>query len=370
MKNSFLRTPAWAVKAFNLPSSMQLLPSDDSLIKFDDNTVFYACRLRDTYVDGLALKNGERGYIQNAISKSRSTHVIKSPGRDPMIIFNAISRRPLPTPSAIKFHDDPVDMNLAIALPAEQSQFFCTQQLNANFTQEHPANASINQKFKNYNILVIPASTTINKETDITKEQSHTIMPRNAIITSIFAPRMMKIQLRKEEDATKMLADLRQLGGIFHHISTKGSIRIMFEQNVDKDLLKQAASIPGVLLTTCDANPEDKTWPTRVSTENFLNGERFAEKENDTIIIRRVDGNPISPALFASLVQVLADNKITNNKTNLRLKDGQVFGPAGGVEVAAALHEKIFGGDTMPISSVWLQADAHALAITSDSLTV
>lgn len=332
-KLNFLRLPAY-VKRMGLPETVPILPMEIStaLVSSDQ---FFGIRCRDHFVDAIALMTGERGYVKKAVKSAREVILILCPGRDPILLLKDL--QPVEITHAnhanrIKILRPPEDNDLKIDIPyGTPKQTFCVQLLGGILPQDHVfAKRSVEMKFKNYRSI---EAENVEELKALVKDLDCVVCPRKFITSHCPTAHGVCVSISKTTTASAVARNIRDLIN-FVHISSSGTIRIFVEQ-VSQALVDQLLGVNGVDSITDEDSGIRKASKSKVYAPN-----------NNRVIVKKVDGNPIPETLFEIIVQKL---KVTRAK----FINGCILGD---IHNASSLHEKTFGDGQFAILALALSS--------------
>ena len=148
--------------------------------------------------------------------------------------------------------------------------------------------------YKNYKVIALEENNSkepIKQLIQLGKSGVTTFMPRKAITTSLYFPRMMSFRIVKGGETTHLARALfshASVCGTF--IQGKGCVRAMFKENISPVLFNEICGLHGHLCYEISTNNNTMKWS--------------PPRENNTVIIKRTDGNPITQNSLATVALV------------------------------------------------------------------
>lgn len=314
----YLRVPAWAAKN-GVPNTVPTLPLDPSQVPFDDPSVFYGIRLCDSFLDPLALWNGERGYVRSALLRFQVALVAPTGGKDPLLILSRLRAAPLQQSAAIRgivFLNAPAAAEDMQPPPAEY--FYAVQPLSGTLSAKSPlVNEAAPMQFKSFSVAAATPTTRQNTEDeleDLVRKGLAGAMPREALVTADFAARVLQAKPGREGSTQTLAAALVRAGASFIFFQGKAAVRAMFREALAPDSAKKL----------CEATPE-------IDSAFLENHTFFYKKKNDKVVVKRVDGNPITATAAKMIEQTL-------RLKSVKLDSGALLGLTGR---ARLLHDTV-----------------------------
>lgn len=324
----FVRVPSRLARQFELPTSFPvLLPSD----KPPSGDVQFAIRLKDNYTCGKAILLNERWYVRNALLRARRVIVLECSDKDPLLVLSSFGDTdieptfnfvPLPT---LDFEGD---------IPTPKIHELAVQLLR----QPPPTHLIRNYpmpKYKMYHSVPTPDNQISKFVRENFKDLSCVVMPKEALLTDNFLPRMASVYVRKTHSTTDVVTNLQQHPQFpYIHMSSKNHIRILTSDGITDPILQILKTTPGVSYITIDAVGSKKHFTSISATSDDADSkaESFRRYNATTLKIMRVDGNAITPEVGKLLVNALKLDL-------LEVRDGAVLMKAASTDICANMHE-------------------------------
>ena len=232
-----LRVPAYARKDFpDLPPTVKMLPLMKTMSDLPRGDVVYAVRLLESFTDTAAITRCERWYVVAAMKRAGVITVIEQCDRDPLLVLSAFHRDVDADPDTIRKCTRWAKMPTGdVIFPADLLPTNCGkfifQNMCSQIPVEHPGYHVALDKYKKTR--AIPFSGLNKAEIEAKLLQSFlkgegVFMDYEAITTSNYADRMMKITLDSEATIATALLHLRQLEvvkGVY--VQGKGNLHVL-----------------------------------------------------------------------------------------------------------------------------------------------
>jgi hypothetical protein len=229
-------------------------------------TVFGA-RLNESYEDAGALMNGERGYVTQALKFAKSIVVIRTAGKDPLLLAMDWQQSPCEDPlsSRVMFSDDvthDIKVDGLESVAKGNVMHLAFQQIKQGTNPFANTDAQITaHKYKKYSTVTIPKGIEAFKGKGTMNAFDPTgcffSIPRACITSSKASARMLTLQLERDVDASAVAPKLFNNKTVqFAIIKNKGAIRIVVPEGtaMDPDNIKKfAVDIGGIRAVVFEA---------------------------------------------------------------------------------------------------------------------